>query len=448
LSWEGTRDAKAFGPIAIQTVGAGFRLRETEQSEDCLTLNVWTGTLDGAAGRPVMVWIHGGGNLGGAGSEDAFDGASLARRGVVLVTFNYRLGALGFLAHPTMGTNFAVTDWVAALRWVRANAVAFGGDSDNVTVFGESAGAVAVRTLLSSPPARGLFHRAVIQSAGFEPYAFTPNWTYERTAGVAETFFDRLSTRDPDELRCLPIADVKLASHECSGIFPKAGHVHTPANLVWVAVPDGETVATDGFPGWPDEVPVMFGCLENEARYFIKPGGSYPPGLLRNMAEQLCGPRNGELMSLFEASGNTPYEALDRLFTTVIWHEPAMASVKRFAALGRRFFYYHFARAAPGAVANGDLVRHSAEIRYVFGNLTDDGHYDDVDQVVSEGMQSAWIAFARDGIPRGPAGPWPAYAAPEPEMTWIGDAIETRPFEVAEVTAIVHSLREPSSRPT
>ena len=264
------------------------------------------------------------------------------------------------------------------------------------------------------------------------------------TAAVAETFFDRLDTRDPDELRRLPIAAVKQASHDCSGIFPKPGHVHTPANLVWVAVPDGETMTADGFPGWPEDVPVMFGCLENEARYFIKPGGSYSPDLLRNMAEQLCGPRAADLMALFERSGGTPYESLDQLFTTVIWHEPALASVRRFAALGRRFHYYHFARAAPGAVANGDLVRHSAEIRYVFGNLTDDGHYDSLDRLISDGMQQAWVAFARDGVPAGPNGAWPAYADPAPELTWIGDTFETQPFAATELTRIIHSLRDPS----
>lgn len=447
-AWRGIRAATAFSPIAVQTVGAGFVLRETTQSEDCLYLNVWTATLDRGAGQPVMVWIHGGGNLGGAGSEDAFDGAALARRGVTVVTINYRLGALGFLAHPTMGANFAVTDWVAALRWVAANIRGFGGDPRNVTVFGESAGAVAVRTLLSVPSARGLFHRAVIQSAGFEPYAFTPDWTYERTAAVAEDFFDRLGTRDPAALRAMPIGEIKRASHECSGIFPRPGHVHTPANLVWIAVPDGETVVPDGFPGWPDDVPIMFGCLENEARYFIKPGGSYPPDLLRTMAKQLCGPRAGDLMALFERSGDTPYESLDRLFTTVIWHEPALASARRFASLGRRFYYYHFGRAAPGAIANGDLVRHSAEIRYVFGNLTDDGHYDALDRTISDGMQQAWVSFARDGVPAGPGGAWPAYAEPEPRLTSIGDTVATRPFEIAEITRIVHSLRDPSHQPS
>ena len=108
--WEGVRPAKQFGPIAIQTTGACFNLRETRQSEDCLSLNIWTASLDREILQPVMLWIHGGGNLGGSGSEDAYDGASLARRGVTVVTINYRLGVFGFLAHPDAGANFAVLD--------------------------------------------------------------------------------------------------------------------------------------------------------------------------------------------------------------------------------------------------------------------------------------------------------------------------------------------------
>jgi len=130
-AWEGVRDATHFGPACLQKGGASFDLRVQEQSEDCLFLNVWTSTLDSQAQHPVMVWIHGGGNLGGAGSEDAFDGAHLARHGVTVVTFNYRLGAFGFLAHPSIGANFAVLDQVAALSWVASNIAAFGGDPHN-----------------------------------------------------------------------------------------------------------------------------------------------------------------------------------------------------------------------------------------------------------------------------------------------------------------------------
>lgn len=442
--WEGVRDAGQFSPIALQTVGGGPSIQQAEQSEDCLYLNVWTSTLDSAARRPVMLWIHGGGNLGGAGSEDLFDGAALARRGVVAVTFNYRLGAFGFLAHPDIGANFAVLDQVAALRWVAENIAHFGGDPGNVTIFGESAGAVAVRTLLCCPHARGLFHRAIIQSAGFEPFAFAPGWSYARAEAAAETVFEQLGTRDPEALRALPAETVKRASHDRSGIFPKPGQVHTPANLVWMPVHDGEIVFDDGFPGWPADVPVMFGCLENEARYFIKPDGAYSWDLVQAMADALCGPRANDAVALLRGRTDDPYAALDALYTDAIWIEPALATALRFAALGRRFHYYHFARVSPGARRSNELVKHSAEIRYVFGNLTDDGAYDDVDQAVSDGMQAAWIAFARSGMPVSPDGTaWPAFAADAPRMTWVGDRFETRPFEISPLTALIRTLRTP-----
>src|SRR4029077_19977396 len=184
--WEGVRPAKQFGPIAIQTTGACFTLRETRQSEDCLSLNIWTASLDREAFQPVMLWIHGGGNLGGAGSEDAYHGASLTLLGVTVVTFNCRLEVFGFLAHPDAGANFAVRDFLAVLEWIAQNVRAFGGNPDNVTIFGQSAGAQAVRTLLSTRRARGLFHRGIMQSGGSEPSAIAPSWTFARTQAATE----------------------------------------------------------------------------------------------------------------------------------------------------------------------------------------------------------------------------------------------------------------------
>jgi para-nitrobenzyl esterase len=441
-SWSGVRAARRFAAAAVQTVGAAFDLRTTEQSEDCLYLNVWTRTLQASARQPVMVWIHGGGNLGGAGSEDAFDGTSLARRGVTLLTFNYRLGAFGFIAHPDIGANFGVLDYVAVLRWVHENIAVFGGDPDNVTIFGESAGAVAVRTLLSCPFAAGLFHRAIIQSAGFEEPAFAPSWCYERAQAAAEALFDRLGSRDIEALRAVPTAALKQASHDLCGIFPTPGKVHTPANLVWMPVPDGHTLLADAFPAWPASVPVMLGCLENEARYFIRPAGTYTREILQNMAEALCGPKAGEVMALLDRAQLSPYDALDRLYTTIIWTEPALATVRRFAALDRRFYYYHFKRLAPGAIATRELVMHSAELRYVFGTLTDDGYYDDVDRGVSQLLQDAWVSFARDGVPLSPAGlAWPRYQSGAPQAALIDQTVTVGEFPVTELMSIVNSLR-------
>ena len=440
--WTGVRDAFAFGPICLQTVGSTFDLRTPLESEDCLYLNVWTESSTPDEARPVMVWIHGGGNLGGAGSEQAFDGTRLATKGVVAVTFNYRLGAFGFLAHPDVGANFGVLDYVAALTWVRDNIANFGGDPNNVTIFGESAGAVAVRTLLSCPPATGLFHRAIIESAGFEAPAFAPGWHYDRAKAAAERLFDRLGSRDLDTLRAVPSAGLKLASHELSGIFPVPGQVHTPANLVWMPVVDGETLVGDDFPSWGEDVPVLLGCLENEARYFIKPTGTYNRDVLVNMANALAGPMAQEALDGFDRAGLDPYSALDKLFTAVIWTEPALETVRRFARLGRRFYYYHFARLSPGAIATNELVKHSAEIRYVFGNLTDYGAYDATDRQVSDLVQQAWISFATAGVPESPNGlAWPAYDSAQPLCAWIEDGVSIRPFPVTEIMRTLNKLR-------
>ncbi len=446
--WSDERDATRFGAACLQTVGSTFDMRTDEQSEDCLYLNVWTADCASETRRPVMLWIHGGGNLGGAGSEQAFDGSRLAAKGIVAITINYRLGAFGFLAHPDVGANFGVLDYVAALQWVRINIAAFGGDPANVTIFGESAGAVAVRTLLSCPPATGLFHRAIIESAGFEAPAFAPGWSYARAQAAAERLFDRLGSRDLDVLRAVPGIEVKLASHELSGIFPVPGQVHTPANLVWMPVVDGETLVADDFPSWGEDVPVLLGCLENEARYFIKPGGTYTRDILVNMARALCGPQADKAIADFDDEGLDPYPALDKLFTAVIWTEPALETVRRFARLGRRFYYYHFARLSPGAIATQDLVKHSAEIRYVFGNLTDDGAYDALDREVSDLLQDAWISFARDGTPESPAGqPWPAYQSDQPTCAWIEDDVSIRPFPVTRIMETLNRLRRPDDAP-
>jgi len=162
--WSAVRDASAFGPPCVQGGAQG-----TKSSEDCLYLNVWTPAWPPKSRAPVMVWIHGGGNFAGSGSEAIFDGESLARRGVLLVTTNYRLGVFGFLAHPELtkesphhvSGNYGLLDQILALRWVRDKIARFGGDPGNVTIFGESAGSLDVNVLMTSPLAKGLFHRVI-----------------------------------------------------------------------------------------------------------------------------------------------------------------------------------------------------------------------------------------------------------------------------------------------
>jgi len=462
-SWDGVRPANRFGPIAIQTAGACFNLRETQQSEDCLSLNVWTASLDRDARQPVMVWVHGGGYLGGAGSEDAYDGASLARRGITVVTMNYRLGAFGFLAHPDAGANFGVLDVLASLEWVAENVAAFGGDAGMVTVFGQSAGADAIRTLLAMRSARGLFHRAVLQSAGFEPSAVGPARSLARTQLASERLMAMLGAKTIEELRGISTDVMRKASHAVSGVIPQPGKIHTPANLVWVPVPD-DLVAADSFPGWADDLPVLMGCTENEARYFIKPGGPQLPfprniaiavlnwikpggvyswAIVEKIVTGVAGARAPEVLALLRRSAKKPYECLDWLMTSIIFKEPLHQSTQRFMGLERTFYCYEFARVSPGERRSQLLAQHTSEIRYVFGNLTTDGQYDETDRTIAEELQSAWTTFARTGVPRSTDGAaWPAFEAPAPAYMAIGDELLRRPYAPGDMVQLVATLRD------
>jgi para-nitrobenzyl esterase len=362
-AWDGVREATAFGNSSMQTVRGGVDA-VTPESEDCLNLNVWTTEPAPGAGLPVMVWIHGGGFLNASSAVPLWSGQWLAKRAVVVVSINYRLGAFGFLTHPDLGANFGVLDWVSALTWVRTNIAAFGGDSDNVTVFGQSAGGAASRALLCTPAARGLFHRAIIQSAGYEDYAVVASPSYRRSLEASNGILRRLGGSDVDQLRDLPAEKIREASFAEAGVMPPPGQLHTPANLVWYPVPDGDIV-TEDFTGWADDVPIMFGATQDEARLFHKPDGLHVPDFrsaadiytrhtLEIMAQVMGGRRADDILAHFGSRGLTPYEALTELDTTSVWHEPALASYRRYAALPRRTAYnYRFARVSPGARAPG-----------------------------------------------------------------------------------------------
>jgi para-nitrobenzyl esterase len=229
-AWSGVRDAGAFGPASRQPPPtAGFTLAgdPAHQSEDCLTLNVWSPSS--RAPMPVLVWIHGGGFTTGTGSAPLYRGDTLARSaGLVVVTINYRLGALGFLGHPALalgGTgqlgNYGLADQVAALRWVRDNIAAFGGDPDNVTVFGESAGAMSISALLAAPSASGLFRRAVIESG--PPYAYS----LDEATKVGDEFCRLLGLHDPTReiLESVPADDLVAAGEALHRPVPEPGHL-------------------------------------------------------------------------------------------------------------------------------------------------------------------------------------------------------------------------------
>lgn len=420
--WEGVRKAQEFGPICPQTAGAVFQTRARSQSEDCLYLNVWTRSLDSQARQPVMVWIHGGGYLGGGGCEDGTDGSCLAAEGVTVVSFNYRLGAFGYLAHSAFGSNFGLQDQIAALRWVQENIEQYGGDPGCVTVFGQSAGGHSVRTLLSCPVASGLFHRAILQSGGSERFAFDHSAPNEKTYAASEALIAHLGGGGPDDLRRLPTEVVKEASHLYSGVIPKRGKVHTPANLAWMPVNDGVILPVDSDARPLGSVPLLLGFTRNEARYFIRPGMlPYNRILLWAMTRVLAGNQARAVRSQLAAQATSMYERFDRVYTDAVFAEPLLATAKRLLDSGHSFYCYRFDRVSPGAAKSNFLAKHTAELRYLFGTLTAD-EYDETDQRISGWLQAQWIAFARDGAPADGVA-WQPYAAGE-RILVIGDDVQ------------------------
>jgi para-nitrobenzyl esterase len=440
--WRGLRKAQAFGPACPQIVGAVFGLRAPKQSEDCLYLNVWTHTLDVTARQPVMVWIHGGGNLGGSGCEQPTDGSILATLGVTVVSFNYRLGAFGFLAHPDIGANFGLQDQIAVLRWVRANISAFGGDPDQVTIFGQSAGAHGVRTLLRCQSTAGLLHRAILQSAGFEPVAFGTQLTYARARTTAEELFSRIGGGTPERLRAASTAAVKQASHELCGILPIPGQLRTPADLAWMPVEDGDTLVPQDGLGAMAHIPILMGFTRNEARYFLKPGIPLDQGALEGMCRLFGGAQSNALLAELVAQGGSIYEKIDKIFTTAIWAEPALATARRIAPLNPNVYVYRFDRVSPDLAHTAELAKHTAEIRYIFGTLPAAPGYDAIDRQISNFLQEAWVNFARTGTPGAPSGvPWPTYVAANHRVHVIDDPFALYPMSDDPLVHLMQTAR-------
>jgi len=441
--WPGVRPAKTFGAAAMQIAGTvpPPSYRTQAMSEDCLYLNVWTTTTSASARQPVMVWIHGGGNISGAASEAFTDGSNLAKAGVTVVAANYRLGAFGFLNHPELGANFGILDQIAALRWVRENIEAFGGDPEQVLLFGYSAGAVDIRALLQSPLAKGLFSRCVLQSGGGEAPAATPVSDAARSRAGTDKLFQALGTQEIDALRAIPADRIADAARPLSGVV--VAGPRTPFDLVWMPVPDGKVIEENGFPAWGADLPLLFSSCQNEARYFLDPAKSYGPEDVEAMARKLTGPKAEEVLAILRTEGGSPLQQLDQLFTAIVWWESHYASLRRFSREGRRVYSYRFSRLAPGSAANGRLVFHGSDVYYVFGNLIDRA-YDETDQRLSHDLQRVYVEFARGGTPKGPDGlVWPAFHAPEQQVTIVGDRISSGPYPMDPVTRVMYALRAP-----
>jgi para-nitrobenzyl esterase len=430
----GERPAFEFGAVAPQRpdplVARLGLWPDGEQGEDCLTLNVWTPAVSGR--RPVLVWLHGGAFIGGTANVPLYDGARLAREGdAVVVTVNYRVGALGFLSLGPGRANFGLLDQAAALRFVRNEIAAFGGDPANVTVFGESAGAGSVCALLAMPGARGLFRRAIVQSAAPEGM-LTADEAAERTAKLLGKL--GLDAGSLEALRAAPVAAILDAQEQMNAEGPHA------KGMLFMPVVDGTVLPRAPLEavraGVAHDVELLIGTTVDEMRLYVLTGlgDRITEELLpRIVGAQLPGPdapaeaarRIERARRELAARGAAP-SAPDVFFevqTDLSLRAPSEALAAAHARHGRRTFVYRFAHRSP--LAGGALgACHTLDLPFVFGTLDAPGMPELAGtgpevEALSADVRAAWLAFARTGNPSHPGiGEWP----PAPAVLELGAA--------------------------
>lgn len=416
-------------------------------SEDCLYLNVWSPKLTGAA--PVMVWIHGGSNTSGTGSDAMYDGTELAKRGVVVVTINYRLGVFGFLVHPALmaespqhaAGNYAILDQIEALKWVRAHIAAFGGDPSRVTIFGESAGSIDIVHLMASPLAKGLFHRAIAESGA--PMARMPN------ADVAGAFGARFakalgvdSAGDVlAQMRRKSADDVLKVYDDMPGVTLMSG----PTVDGWLF---RDMTARVFERGEQADVPLLIGsnALEMTTLRAYIPAFPRTPAGYRMWASTALGVHTDSILQFYPATENTDVEgAVLHLMTEMFMTCPVRMATRFTAQTGRPTYRYYFTRVMPGAESLG--AYHASEIGYVFGVKLPWLPTSAADEKLSNAMMGYWTRFAATGDPNGAEAPkWPRVQGVDDAYLELGDSIVARAgLKKGECDALEAPLRAPFS---
>jgi para-nitrobenzyl esterase len=428
-AWTGVRQADAFGNDCVQRKSGAFGPWSAEyisrsgmeggSSEDCLYLNVWTPAKAAGEKRAVLVWIHGGAFTSGSGGVPVYDGEGLAAKGLVVVTINYRLGVLGFLAHPELtkessskaSGNYGLLDMIAALRWVQRNIAAFGGDPGRVTIAGQSAGAFAVHFLVASPLAKGLLHRAIGQSGG--ALMGSPSLKEAEEAGVA--FVRARQAKGLAELRALTPDALAAGAGDGMRFGPIADGYAVPKD-VRAVFEAGDQNDVPTLVGWNQDDNVMFGPpLKAEA--------------FKKMAAKTYGEAAGAFLKAFPADTDEQAAASQKaLSRDQIFAGQSRAWARLQGRTGRsRVFVYEFARTAPGTPEQRLFgAFHSGEIAYALDTLAKWSRpWEPVDRELAGTMSTYWANFARTGDPNGDGQPeWPAFAVGTEKALRLGETVE------------------------
>ena len=416
VPWTGVKEARSFSPACAQTAV----WITTPKSEDCLYLNIWA--PEKARKLPVIVWIHGGGYYGGTGAQPRYDGANLAKRGAVIVTVNYRLGILGFFAHPELTAespdrasgNQGILDQIAALRWVKNNIAAFGGDADRVTIMGESAGAISVAILTASPLAKGLFQRAIAESGS--------------------DIFDSQDGLKGAEAQGAALGEAVGAHHlaDLRGMSVEALHksAWSPRAMV-----DGHVLREDLPTAYRNhrhnDVPFLAGRNADEGRDLapeILGTGDFTVANHAALIGKMLGyAPSAALLTAYPATTNAQAQASVYQLTSDWWGWRTWYWSGLQAKHGRSKPYVYFFAHRPTAPLTpcgyGCGAGHGAELPYVFDNIDQDRRpWSKADRQLSTRLADTWVNFARTGNPNGKGLPaWPAFDGSNATILRIGD---------------------------
>ena len=416
--WTDVRDASKFGAPCAQPILGDWNRHDAETSkEDCLFLNVMTPVWPPKSKLPVMFWLHGGANAGGTASAALYKDGTLVQHGVVLVTVNYRLGVFGFLAHPGLtgeskhksSGNYGLMDQIAALRWVKRNIEKFGGDPNNITVFGQSAGAQDTSLLMSSPLAKNLFQRAIVQSGSAFMSPLPPLATAEKAGeDLAANLKAPQGSGAVDYLRGLSVSELlDAASKQDPNAPPMLGPI---LDGYVISEPPPDVFAK----GSEAHIPLLIGTTNREFSF------DGPPDALRKFVEQFAGKLAPRAMELYGLTNGAAGQA-DPLYGSVgnqwladqIFRCPVTTQALSHTAAKNAVYEYQLEHAIPGQEKDGAV--HSADLPYVFGFYPKTGNiagpFGAVDFKIADWVETYWANFARSGDPNGASVPnWPEFS--------------------------------------